>query len=399
MEKFVNKSEKKGKAARRGLVMAMVVMIAMLFFALLPFCLSLGISPASKTIVMDKDQASEQQFVYYIINNEHKNARLKVYATGELAEWIRFDRDTIDISENEEIKEFKWRMKLPKLEYGKHEGKIVVEEMLQQIAVNGTNVYAKLKLVSKISVVVPYPEKYVDVSLDVYEKNGKLNVAANITNLGMEEINSLKLTYNIFSPTDEKPLKSIATEKKSLDVSHTIQFLNTIDVSDFKPGEYSIVASVDYDGYILEVGKDFAVGNAIIEIYDYTKYFVEGKINKFEIEAKSNWNKKIKNVYSKVLIHKDGKILDELRTSLYDFMPYEKQVMSTYWNVDVPKGSYSANISLIYMNKSTEKQGQIYVVGKEKFLLVKWLPAIVAFFVLLLVFVLILLKKSKRKTR
>jgi hypothetical protein len=47
-----------------------------------------------------------------------------------LAEWIRFDKDAIDISENEEIKEFKWRMKLPKLEYGKHEGKIVVEEIL-----------------------------------------------------------------------------------------------------------------------------------------------------------------------------------------------------------------------------------------------------------------------------
>jgi hypothetical protein len=53
--------------------------------------------------------------------------------------------------------------------------------------------------------------------------------------------------------------------------------------------------------------------------------------------------------------------------------------MSTYWNVDVPKGSYSANISLIYMNKSTEKQGKIDVVGKEKLLLVKWLPAIVVF--------------------
>jgi hypothetical protein len=73
-----------------------------------------------------------------------------------------------------------------------------------------------LKLVSKVSVVVPYPEKYVDVSLDVYEKNGKLNVVANITNLGMEEINSLKLTYNILSPAEDKPLKSIATEKNFL---------------------------------------------------------------------------------------------------------------------------------------------------------------------------------------
>jgi hypothetical protein len=73
-----------------------------------------------------------------------------------------------------------------------------------------------------------------------------------------------------------------------------------------------------------KLARIFAIGKAIIEIYDYTKYFVKGEINKFEIEAKSNWNKKIKDVYSKVLIHKDGKILDELRTSLYDFMPYEK---------------------------------------------------------------------------
>jgi hypothetical protein len=145
-----------------------------------------------------------------------------------------------------------------------------------------------------------------------------------------------------------------------------------------------------------KLARIFATGNAIIEIYDYTKYFVEGEINKFEIEAKSNWNKKIKDVYSKVLIHKDGKILDELRTSLYDFMPYEKQVMSTYWNVDVPKGSYSANISLIYMNKSTEKQGQIDVVGKEKLLLVKWLPAIVVFYCL---FFACVIKKIEEKNK
>jgi hypothetical protein len=75
-------------------------------------------------------------------------------------------------------------MKLPKLEYGKHEGKIVAEEMLQQIAVNGTNVYAKLKLVSKISIVVPYPEKYVDVSLDAYEKKWKTECCSEYNKFG-----------------------------------------------------------------------------------------------------------------------------------------------------------------------------------------------------------------------
>jgi hypothetical protein len=50
------------------------------------------------------------------------------------------------------------------------------------------------------------------------------------------------------------------------------------------------------------------------------------------------------------------------------------------------------------MNKSTEKQGQIDVVGKEKPLLVKWLPAIVVFLFCCLFFACVV-KKSKRKTR
>ncbi|MEM4318583.1 MAG: hypothetical protein QW244_02790 [Candidatus Pacearchaeota archaeon] len=405
---MVKKSKRKEKSRKNVKSLIVIIIFIIIFIFLLSKVTALGISPAVKSIDVEILK-KENEFTYYIINNEHKDLNLSIYASGELAEYIEIDDKSVIVKSYEEIKPFKWHFKkindlasIP----GKHEGKIIIEENLNLGGLgqetDTKNIYAKLKVISKVEIFVPYIGKYIDVNFNVVKSDETIDLVTYVINKGTERIDSIFVTYEIYQTDDneEKLLELVKTEKKSLDLKQTTEFFNSLNMENFKNGTYRATATINYDNYVIEIGKDFVVGNAVIEILDYTRYFVFDEVNKFDIEAKSEWNKKIKNVYAKIEIYNKSGEIDELRSSWYDFAPNEKKLISTYWETKIPIGVYDINITLFYLNESRSKVGQINVITKESDLLRKAVIGLVTVFVItfiIFVFVLFYYFLSKRK--
>jgi len=327
---------------------------------------ALGVTPAKKYIKYTPD--AEQSFTYQIINNEHKTMNLNIYATDALATYITFEQQNISIRSDEETKDFSFKIKAPAgLNPGENVGKIVIEEFIPDMKVGETQVYAKFRVVTKVYVQVPYPEKYIDVELNIAdtEKGKPLNVEAQVKNLGTTDIIAVQATFGIYE--DENKIDETLTDKISIARGEEKKLLANIDTSKLKQGSYSAIAKINYDSYEMELGRDFNVGEMFIEILDYTKYFLIETVNKFDIHTQSEWNKKIRNAYAKIKISNESEVAD-LKSVSYDLEPYEKKIITAYWDTSgVALGNYNANMTLLYENKSSGKLGQVNVVNPDEY--------------------------------
>ena len=379
-----------------------LILLFMIFISVFSFNVSaLGISPAKKTIDFNTD---EQDFTYTIINNEHKDMTLEIYAIGDLADYFEFNVNKLEITSSEETKDFIVSIKLPSdLNPGERTGKIVVEEFIPISENIDTQVYAKFKVLSVITVNAPYPDKYIDVEIDLKdtEKGKPLDIVTRIKNLGAEDIENLQTTFGIYE--DNKILESKENPSETLKQGSALEFVTTLDTNAFEEGEYSAIATVNYDNYVLEIGKDFKVGKEYVSILDYTKYFLMDTINKFDVDVMNKWNKKIRNAYAQILIE-NGNVA-ELKSVSYDLNPNEKAIITSYWDTKgVELGDYDSNITLYYVNKSTEELGKVHVVLPEEYPSAKksdsmiWIVIIVtAIFVSNIALLLIIMRKNKDK--
>ena len=353
--------------AKKIKLISCVVLCLVMSIFLLSSASALGISPAKKIIRFTPN--APQSFTYQIINNEHKAMNLTIYAIGELANFTSIKTPDIKVSKEEETKDFEFTITPPAdLQPGERIGKIVVEEFIPELKIGETRVYAKLKVISKIYIDVPYPEKYIDIDIDINDTEvGKpLDIIATITNLGTRDISSVQATFGVYE--EEKKINESVTESESLARGDTKKLFASVDTTSFKPGAYSAIATVNYDNYILELGRDFKVGDVYIEILDYTKYFLIETVNRFDIDVENQWNKKIRNAYATIKIDNETKKVADLRSVAYDIDPREKKIVTSYWDTkEVGLGDYNANMTILYINKSTTKLGKVHVVNVEEY--------------------------------
>ncbi len=327
----------------------------------LVYASALGLTPAKREISFSTE---EQEFTYTIINNEQKDLDLDLYATGEIADFIEFETSKLHISANELTKDFKIKVKPPAyLKPGKNIGKIVVEEYVPEINIGNTTVYAKIRVISKLIINVPYPKKYVEVSIDVNKTpSGELNLIAKVKNLGQENIEKVKAYFGIYE--QDKKLEDLESNEESLPKGDIKDLIVTLNTSNLQNGLYTAKATIVYDQYEVELGRDFKVGDVYIEILDYTKYFAQGMVNRFDIDVENKWNRKIRNAYGTV----DIENVAFLKTLTYDLDPRERRTITTYWDTsNVMIGKYNANITLFYVNKTTSKQAELNVISKEEY--------------------------------
>lgn len=371
----------------------------MIFIAMLGNASALGISPAKKTIEFS---SVSQEFTYTAINNEKMNMNLSIYSIGELADYIFFENKNIYMAADESARDFKVKINLPSnLAPGERVGKIVIEQLISSADVGGTNVYAKFKVISNINVNVPYPEKFVDVKLDINgtESGKPLGIKATIKNLGTKNIDNLQTTFGIYE--GESLLNLSDLPSTPLEIGDSVDLFMNLDTKNFSTGEYTAVAEVSYDNYVLEIGKEFNVGEEYIKILDYTKYFLAESVNKFDIDVQNEWNKKIRNAYARILVENGG--VADLRSVSYDLEPREKSIIVSYWDTKgVSLGDYNSNITLLYSNKSTEEIGKLHVVSPEDYKpaakkpsLILYIIIAVAFLILINVIILLLSKKRR----
>jgi methionine-rich copper-binding protein CopC len=219
-------------------------------------------------------------------------------------------------------------------------------------------VLATTAVVHQLRVRVPYPGKYADLDLVVNEAepNESVNFFVKVFNLGTENIYKAFATVDILGATNEK-IATVESETIAVDSKKTGEM--TIPwKAEVNPGMYHAVVTVNYDGEVRKIEKNFAVGAMRIELLDVkVRNFVLGGIAKFEINMENKWNQKIEGVFADMLMsNQKGDQIASFKSSAIDVEPLQRATLYAYWDTEgVEKGAYDTKLVLHYGDKTSEK--------------------------------------------
>lgn len=346
------------KMGKDQITLRFIALFAVFTFIILFFStgvFSVGIAHGDTTINFEPNLVVDIPFT---LRNIKSGAYLNLSVSGDLAKYASINK--VDANGS-----FVVTLKLPdKIEKpGTHTILLSAREIPNATA--GGTIMAVTAVRVPILIKVPYPEKYVEISLDISDaKVGEpVDFTIFVVNLGEEDLTSVKATIEIYSP-DGKKIATLDTEEKS--IKATVKEKLNAQWMPKSKGLYKAIATVDYDEKIAKTEKTFMVGMLYIEIIGWTKEFQIDTINPFDIEIKSEWNDEISNVYAEIIItDEDETQIASLKTPSVDINPWEKKTVTAYWNTKgLDLWVYNANITLYYADKTTEKIVKIQIVEK-----------------------------------
>ena len=252
-----------------------LIFVFVLFCSSFAFAIS-GVSPASYDV--DFEPNLEKEFVFDFVIDGIRVLDLKI--EGNLAEYLETDFDRV--AGRQKIK-----------------AKLSLPEELDSPGVNEVRLVAG-EVVSVIRVMVPYPDKFIELSLSAPEVNvgEPVNIKLDVFNRGEPvDINPRLEIYRFINGSFE------ISNVISLDSSRVVDsqsFEEQIVPGKYSQGEYVVVAHVDYDGGFAEANNSFRVGEKRLEIVNYTDAVKQGRVNKFDIGVRSLWNDDLGSVYAEV---------------------------------------------------------------------------------------------------
>lgn len=219
-----------------------------------------------------------------------------------------------------------------------------------------------------ISVFVPYPGKYAEISLsiqDVEEREAPVFKAA-AKNMGKKRIGSMIINIEVYN--NDLLVESLSSASESLEPqSKTEVFARSKKA--YGAGEYNVVASGSYDGLTTPKEKGtLRVGTLIINVTDHTLELEKGRVNKFSIRLKSLWNKPIPSVAAELkLVDLNKAVKDEVKTSSIDLGPWQEDQITTFLDAtNLSIGDYNVEAKLLY--EGVSRTEILPVVVKEKVL-------------------------------
>jgi len=341
-------------------------------------------------------QPNIEKSFYFTLRGVAVGTRAELYIEGEL-------KDYVTLSEVSEDGVFVATVRLPEEieEPGVHKVFINAEEV--PISSKGT-LSAVTAVAVPIKIIVPYPGKYIEASLEAPDINigDTAGFIVSVTNLGEEEIGSVKGYISIYGP-DGQEIESIETQEKSLAINTIENLYADWQTTGKKEGLYTAVASVFYDGATIETERRFfKIGALVIKIIGLvSEKFEEGKVNPFVMELKSEWANKIQDVHADVKILKNRIQIDSFETPSIEMQAFERKEITAYWNTKgIDAGNYTAAVTLHYSDKKIEETFKIQVEKPEKTeRKFSWYSIIYALIVVLIVLVYYLKKSKKRKNK
>lgn len=253
----------------------LIVFLALIFLSGSVFAVS-GVSPSVHEVDFASDL--EKEFVFEFVMDGFRIYDLEV--KGELSQFVTLDREKV-ASRQKVVA----TLNLPSsgLTPGPNDIKIVAGGVEGIIRVN-----------------VPYPERYVDLDLNVPDVN-----IGEIINIELGVINR-----GVFVEVDPR-LEFYRATESGAEIINVMGLNNTwvrdsymyeVDVvpGGYSAGEYFVVAYADYGEGVTKINNSFRVGEKRVELVNYTTKSKENRISKFNIYVQSFWNTDINSVYAQV---------------------------------------------------------------------------------------------------
>ena len=368
--------------------MVLFILISSVFLSFPNVSAALGLTPA----LIDTDFSSEMKFlVDFKVLGVSENQKIKVYATGDLSKYVRFDKTDLVGPES-----FTAYVDLPK--NPEKFGKNLLFIRAQEVKDDGAGIGTRVEVGALIVIRVPYPGKYAEIkSFGANNVNYKepVNFVIEIENLGDQNI-SASPSINISS--EGKLIDEIFLESKNFGNNSRGSFEKTVNTV-YEPGIYNATVTVDY-GKLIFSNTSFRVGDLFVDVTNSSSEFNRGKIHPFNIQIESQWNNDIPIIFAVVNVTQNNIPVNSFKTSSIGLKKWEKSTLTGFFDAESLKaGEYDANISLFYEGSTSSKVVKLKVfnppVNKTLIIIVSSVAAV--FLILIVVVVYLVLKLRSKK--
>jgi len=312
---------------------------------------AIGIVPSYQEISYAPDQVQKVQLK--ISNPSAETADLLIYPLEVAQDWLSSD-SRLELAPGESrILDVLVDMPSSALP-GKKDLKLAIRTLGKSTSTIGTG----LEIVAKITVVVPYPERFVESRLFVplFEEMKASSFSVEVMNRGSVPVAEAFAVIDILGPFNNK-IDTLRSEKTSLGIGER-KILNIFYQPSSSPGAYIVRSTVVYDGQNSFDEKPMYLGSPKIDIDGISvDHFKLGGIAQFEILVSNQWNEPFDGVYADVRVSDDkGNLVALERTVDTKIEPHGKQNLKAYWDTSrALQGKYSAQIDLFYGDRSSTR--------------------------------------------
>jgi hypothetical protein len=326
--------------------------------------LAIGITPGRA--VLNFEPNGEKTGIVSVINSEEKEASVSVAVGGELKEFISVSESSFKLNPGGE-KKITYNLKMPyKLAPGVHSAKIVAVQTADMSGGGSTFVGSAAGVVSEVSVFVPYPNKYIESSLNIDGPDSNNNIAFVIPVVNRGSVGVEKASAEItITDSAGRRISIVKTNELSVPALERKELFGQLNSANMPFGNYSAIAVVSYDENVLTLQKSFSIGEPIVEVESIkVGDFKLGEIAKFDLAVKNNWNEPINGFYLQMIISNPngGGIEGNFRSINYDLPPVSRTIVNAFWDTaGIAKGIYEASLVMNYGSKSLEKKYKLDV--------------------------------------
>jgi hypothetical protein len=360
---------------------------------------AVGLSSSSLKVLMDFTPNMERTFSYVFTTNAGRTMDYIISISGGDAQYFHPSVEKFEQVPSGEARAFTVEMKLPeKIDIpGLHENLICVTEAEGR---SGGGIGTRVEICASISFRVLYNHKYIAIEqLDTpYADRGDVApLQITIKSWTNQDISKMQASVDIFGSDEkgeDKKITTVFSEEKSLPSNARDTLTAYLDTKNFDSGEYKAYATVVYDGSEANASSTFRVGLLTIKVINYTKLFEHGKVNKFDVQVESRWNKRIDNVFAEIFIENDT-----IKTPSSSLGPWQDITLTGYWDLTERRaGEYNGKMKLYYGSNLTESDINVKVIiGKAEIQKLIIAAAISVVILLLLLFIGFLFIKNRDK--
>jgi len=396
-----------------------ILILILLILTIVYFCpttSALGVRPAKTNIIFQPGETKTIGFK--IVNTDAKKFEVEISLEGELANYVKLKKEKIHFKADEEIKEVKKVIKLPKMmPPGTIVGELLVTEMIKVkdspkvffgddeiMTVEEkieSGIMAKVAIKHKIIIEVPRQEKYVEAKIEYREQNEDTDMITEVKNLGLEDIHKLNTELAVYE--NENRIAEFESGEIGLKSLDSKKFYSKISKEKANLGIYDLKSIISFDEKEVEITRQMILGSPLIEILAFDKFFKEKAINDFKIDLENKWNKKIENIYAVIELTKNNKnLIEPTRTTSIDIDARARKTLDSYIDLtNVEKGEYMCIVTLNYEDKKEEQIQKINVLTEKEYnkepvlVLIIMLTLIIILMLALLIVFIIYLKKKK----
>ena len=318
---------------------------------------ALGVTPARTT--MDFDPELSRSVSFEVINSGGTDIGLVMTTSGELGEYITLPVSNSEMTGDEKTKEFSYDLNLPRdLSPGLHIGEVFILQIPSSGDSSGASVLATLAVVTQVYVYVPYPGKFANADLVIYNANQgeKVNFVFPVVSAGEFDLTAVRANVEIFNKLDEK-VGTFDTTTIGVPSGEKKEIVHGW-VADVPIGEYRAVASLIYDEGTINLEKIFSVGSKDLELKSIeVNSFNLGEIVKLEMLVENKWSEPISGAFTQTIIRdSNGDTVSTFDSASYVIDALSKKVFVSYWDTaGVREGTYETEVSINYAEKSSKQ--------------------------------------------